>query len=382
MSDDRFLLIKAWSYILWADVEHVLSQLLIAEITGRIPVIYWPTHCLHNGFVQTNGFELYFEPVSPYTIFDTAKPEYTYYPPVWDCDSLLADDQDKETWIYRNIGDILNSNANVVVGDVYFDIYNLISFIKKDHTAYGMTVHQINRYLFQKYIRIKQDIKLEIQGFYNSWLKNETPVLAVHISKVDKSKILDLKNSHKKENSYQTKSYLKIQKNKIEKPIKEYSIRKNRKLLEANKIYHEEIKKYIEKYNIKKIFLLTNCEEILKEYQLKYGSMLVSTQCKRIGIGEGSSYMESAMVKRRRGIEVIKDAYLASQCEFFIGNDFSCVTHAVTYITDWPDNNVKILYWKFKNRKYPINMQLIAKREGNKTLKRIISWFKKLFKKD
>ena len=66
MAGDRFLLIKPWSYRLWSDVEHVLGQLLIAEITDRIPIVYWPTHCLHNGFFHTNGFELYFEPVSNY----------------------------------------------------------------------------------------------------------------------------------------------------------------------------------------------------------------------------------------------------------------------------------------------------------------------------
>ncbi|MFO7160560.1 MAG: hypothetical protein DIU81_003610, partial [[Clostridium] cellulosi] len=154
---------------MWNDVEHVLSQLLIAELTGRTPVVYWPTYCLHNGFINTNGFELYFEPVSEYSIFDVAKSEYTYYPPVWDEDNLLMDDPDRDKLVYRNIGDILSRKENVVVGDVYFDLYDLIPYIKKDNPAYGMTVNQIYSYLFHKYIRLKQDIIAEINGFYRSW---------------------------------------------------------------------------------------------------------------------------------------------------------------------------------------------------------------------
>ena len=103
MAGDRFLLIKPWSYRLWSDVEHVLGQLLIAEITDRIPIVYWPTHCLHNGFVHTNGFELYFEPVSNYSIYDLAKPEYTFYPPIWDTGNMLVEDVEKDTWSYRSI---------------------------------------------------------------------------------------------------------------------------------------------------------------------------------------------------------------------------------------------------------------------------------------
>jgi len=381
MSNDRFLLIKAWSYILWADVEHVLSQLLIAELTGRIPVVYWPTHCLHNGFEHTNGFELYFEPVSNYTIFDIAKSGYTFYPPVWDQDNLLMDDPDKETWVYRNIGDIMSSKANVVIGDVYFDIYNLLSFIKKDHPAYGMTVHQIYCYLFKKYIRIKQDIQVEIQGFYNSWLREDKPALAVHVCGADNKKLLDVKVLKNQIDKYRSKSYQNSRKDPMEKQIKVPRIGWKRKVLEPNQPYHDEIKKYIDKYDIKKLFLLTNSEEVLDEYRKKYGSILVATECKRISSDTSAPLLDNPMVKRRQGIEIIKDTYLASKCDFFIGNDFSSLSHAVTNIKDWPDSNVKLLYWKIWKMKYPINVGVIAKREKSKLFQRVTKLLKKIIKK-
>lgn len=380
MSNDRFLLIKAWSYILWSDVKHVLSQLLIAEMTNRIPVVYWPTHSLHNGFIHTNGFELYFEPISQHTIFDIVKPEYTYYPPGWDHDNLLVEDESKETGIYRNIGDIMCSNANVVVGDVYFDVYNLIPFIDKTQPTYGMTVQQIHRYLFSKYIRIKQDIKIEIQGFYNSWLEDEKPVLAVHVRRVEKGLVFNLDNNKKRILKKNAFSYNQNQKDPHEKRLKIFNLRKKPIEWEPNKIYHAEISKYIEKYNIKKIFLLTDSEEILKEYQQRYGSMIVFTKCKRVPKDGTVSYLENPIVKRRRGIEIIKDTYLASMCDFFIGNDFSNLSHGVAMMKDWPNNNIKLLYGLFKKRKFPVNVEQIAIRKNWNIFSYIAKFIKRIIK--
>lgn len=374
MATDRFLLIKAWSYILWQDVDHVLGQLLIAEMADRIPVVYWPTHCLNNGFVQTNGFELYFEPLSSYTIFHISKPEYTYYPPIWDSDNLLADDHSKDTWAYRNVGDILGSKANVVVGDVYYNVNELIPFIRKNHPAYGMNSAQVYKYLFSKYIKVKPDIDMEIQGFYNSWLKDNHPVLAVHVRRYKPGTIYDTRESDRFDNKYRNKAYKQII---TPASIKESSVikaLKKGKLREPNKIYHKEIRKIIDKYNIKKIFLLTDCKATVKEYKELYGSKVVFTDCVRVAGGEEDiNLIENTMIKRRRGIEVIKDAFIAAKCDFFIGNDFSNLSHAVTRMKDWPSKNVKLLYWVYKRRKYPVNSQLIY-REDN-------SWYKRLFRK-
>ena len=368
MSSDRFLLIKAWSNTLWGDIDHVLGQLLIAELTNRIPIIYWPTHCLHNGSVQTNGFELYFEPVSTHTISSVSKPEYTYYPPIWDSDSLLVEDCNKETWKFRNIGDIISSNANVVVGDVYFNIYELIPFIKKTHAAYGMTAEQAYHYIYRKYIKVKPDIEKEIQGYNDMWLTNNHPILAVHVRRVDKDEVFDARVTNPKENQYWNKRYMKY--NKKDKAKKHRFVWKG-KLKKPNELYQPEIRKYVEKYNIKKIFLLTDSEAVIKEYKDKYGSKLLFTNCKRIKDDDEISQMENPMVKRLRGVETIIDTYLAAKCDFFIGNDFSNMSHTITRMKDWTDKSTKLLYWLNKKRKYPVNVALIVEKDKNNIFRRI-----------
>jgi len=43
---EKFLLIKAWGYGFWSDVSHVLGQLLVAELTGRTPIVHWGQNSL------------------------------------------------------------------------------------------------------------------------------------------------------------------------------------------------------------------------------------------------------------------------------------------------------------------------------------------------
>jgi len=241
MTGDRFLLIKSWSYRLWSDVEHVLGQLLIAEITNRIPVVFWPTHCLHNGFIHTNGFELYFEPVSNYSIFDLAKPGYTYYPPLWDADNLLVEDTRKDTWMYRSIGDLISSDANVVIGDVYFSISEIIPFIKKDNATYGMTAMEIYRYLYRKYIKIKKDILMEVQGYYQSWLKDWHPLLAVHVRREEDDMIIDERKEIADEH-YWTRNSRKYGMKDFRKRKRKYRFLGEGRMLKANTQYHAEIR--------------------------------------------------------------------------------------------------------------------------------------------
>ncbi|MGE5613977.1 MAG: O-fucosyltransferase family protein [Bacillota bacterium] len=376
MTGDRFLLIKPWSYRLWSDVEHVLGQLLIAEITNRIPVVYWPTHCLHNGFIHTNGFELYFEPVSDYTIFNLANPGYTFYPPLWDADNLLMEDAGKDTWMYRSIGDLISSDANVVVGDVYFSISEIIPFIRKDNAAYGMTAAEIYRYLYRKYIRVKKDILMEAQGFYQSWLRDGHPLLAVHVRKEEDDMIIDERKDIADEHYWYRNSrkygvkYSKDRKRK-------YRFLGKGRMLKANAQYHSEIRKLINKYAIRRIFLLTDSEESVEEYRKMYGDTVVFTDCKRLSGSEPAYNMENPMVKRRRGVEAIKDAYIAARCDFFIGNDFSALSRAITRLKDWPQGNVNLLFRRRKRRIYPVNVKMIV-RKDNKLLRSFLEYLKRL----
>jgi hypothetical protein len=63
---DRYLLIKSWGFGFWADVSQVLGSLLLAEATGRIPVVHWGTESLFSDKSGRDAFGFYFEPVSSF----------------------------------------------------------------------------------------------------------------------------------------------------------------------------------------------------------------------------------------------------------------------------------------------------------------------------
>lgn len=331
MTGDRFLLIKSWGCGFWSDVDHVMGQLLAAELTNRIPVVYWGSNSLYSESFKGNAFELYFEPVSPFTLDDLARPGFTYYPPIWNDKNLKVEDLDKVAWAYRNLGDMMSSNANVVVSDTHYFVRPLIPYIPKTHWAYGMTAHQIYRCLFDKYIRLKPDIQQEIQEFYDEYMRDHKPLLGVHMRGGDKVKEVE-------------------------------------NLSHLNKKYYEKVEEFTKRYGIKKILLLTDCEEILEEFRKRYGNRLIYTEAKRGQLSDtkNAPHLTSYSEKRRKGIEIIKDTYLASMCQFFIGNGYSNVSYTVKRLRDWPEENIFLFYRDLKHEQRLAKKRVKAERRRKK----------------
>jgi protein O-GlcNAc transferase len=62
-------------------VSHVLGQCLLAEITGRLPVVQWGGNSLFSDHPSSNAFETFFEPVSGCNIKEIATGCPSCYPP-------------------------------------------------------------------------------------------------------------------------------------------------------------------------------------------------------------------------------------------------------------------------------------------------------------
>jgi protein O-GlcNAc transferase len=81
--NEKFILIKAWGQGFWSDVSHVLAQLLVAELTGRTPVVHWGTNSLFGDGTSANAFEFYFETFSKVNVIGLQKEEFDIWPPKW-----------------------------------------------------------------------------------------------------------------------------------------------------------------------------------------------------------------------------------------------------------------------------------------------------------
>lgn len=319
MLTNRFLLIKSLGRSIWADVDHAVCQIYAAELTGRIPVVYWGMESIYSASMNTNSFELFFEPVSEFSPDDVIRPEYRYYPSVWKYENVLADDTDKLKMEDRDLKSMMNSDADVLVSDVYYPLRAMMPWAKSDHWSYGMTPCQIYRKLFEKYLRVTPKIKKEIQKFINTnpSFRDERPILGVHV----------------RENAI---------------------VNEVAQLYDLNELYKPHIWDYIVRYNVRHVFVITDSQKIFRQYKKLYGKndmMIYPDSKKRLFQPRIQTCLLDYPNKRHKGvelqkdtIEIIKDTCLAAQCDFFIGNGYSNLSNTVLRLKDWPETNIKLLY--------------------------------------
>lgn len=97
MSDHRTLLIKGLITNFWINAHQDLSIILAAESCCKC------------------AFDIYFEPVSPYSIEDIRRQDFTYAPTRWTYDKLTADELGGISQMHRNTGQIMDSHSNIVL---------------------------------------------------------------------------------------------------------------------------------------------------------------------------------------------------------------------------------------------------------------------------
>ena len=93
----RYLLIKSWGSGFWSDISQVLGCLLLAEITGRIPIVHWGYNSRYGDGSGEDAFQYYFKPPSKVTLADICQLRgATFFPPKWCRDNLRAENVKKK----------------------------------------------------------------------------------------------------------------------------------------------------------------------------------------------------------------------------------------------------------------------------------------------
>lgn len=271
MGKARFMLKREIGAGMWNEIYHVLTQLLVAEIMQRVPVVHWGEGSLYASSDGSNAFEQFFMPVSGFSVQDLAGPD-----------------------------------ADVCVRDTYIDFDTVIQLIPEQHPLYGMNRRDLFRRLMCRYIRLRKETQAFIDDFYDANMKGAA-FLAVHIRGSDK--IVEVKHLH-----------------------------------ELNSRYPTEIENVMNGNPDMKLFLMTDCIEILEEYTQRYGERLVYTDCRRTRKGGLGVHFQEYQDNRLKGMEIIRDTWLAARCDHFIGNGYSNVSTAISELKDWKDDRIKLLY--------------------------------------
>ena len=302
----RFIVIKAWGHGFWSDVDHVAGGLLLAEITGRIPVIHWGSNSLFSDNPACSAFNTYFEPVSDMSVDGLVKMEHDYFPSKWS--ALNLRDKNFEAWEsrYSRMSTLyfMDRTETVVVSDFHLGVVNLVPWIERGHPLHGLPIDDLYRYIFAKYLKPVKAVRDRVDDFYNKHLAGG-PFVAVHVRGSDKhGEFPDLD--------------------------------------EVNLQYFSHIDKFVpdSKWHI---FLLTDSQPVADTFTKKYGNRLVLTDSLRSADNIGIHYNSAHSNKSQLGYEVMIDTYLAAKADRFIGNGASNVSCVVGYLKNWNSGEYTLL---------------------------------------
>lgn len=314
---ERFLLIKAWGYGFWSDVSHVLGQLLLAEITGRTPVVHWGTNSLFGDGTSANAFEFYFEPISKVTVADLQTEDYDFWPPKWNHNNLQANDINKWGGPYSRIAGLymLGRNERVAVSDFFTKVADLIPWIPAGHPLHGWSVDQVWLYLVCRYLHPQKEIMHAVESFYDEHI-GSPDFMSVHMRGSDK--VIEVGN-----------------------------------LDELNRQYKQVVDRYLASSDFRHIFLMTDDSRLLDFFRQTYGDKVITTECQRTNSTKGVHHL-AVPDRRRLGTEVMVDVYLAARARVFVGNGTSNPSLFVRYLKDWPDGAVNLIGGNWFHKPNPV----------------------------
>jgi len=301
----RYLLIKAWGYGFWSDIDHVLGALLVAEMTERVPIVCWGANSRYKAEGVANAFELYFEPVSQVRIEDLEGAS-DFYPPKWNRENLRADDVNKWDGPHSRMAglQLLNRPEQVVVSDFHIYVNDMVPWIRDGHPFHGLSALQVYRHLFQRHIHLKPALAKAFDTLWQTNLADKHPALAVHIRGSDK--------------------------------VVEYP-----GLESFNQQYDGEIARFLGQLPAPHIFLMTDSQEILARYRERYAERLIYTQSIRSHSQAGVHYQ--GLPGEQLGMEILMDTYTAARCDYFLGCGHSNVSTTVHHLKDWMPGAYRLL---------------------------------------
>jgi len=301
----RYLLIKAWGYGFWSDMDHVLGQLLLAELAGRTPVVHWGANTLFGAAGVANAFELYFRPVSGATQEGLAAWGQSFFPAKWSAANLHGENVNK----FQGPGSrtsalhLLARDEDVVVSDFHGKVCDLMGWIEPDSPWHGLDYQAVYRRLFAKHVQLQPALQARVDAFARERMAGRRWV-AVHVRGSDK-------------------------------------ITELRDLELVNQQYRHRIEKMLQADPGMGIFLLTDSERFAREYREAYGERVLAADVARSGDATGVHY--AGHEGRKLGEEVVMDAFLAARCDAFLGNGASNVSTAIRHLKDWAPGSFELI---------------------------------------
>jgi protein O-GlcNAc transferase len=300
----RYLVIKSWAAGFWSNVNHVVGGLILAEITGRLPIVWWGKLSLFGDGTDRNAFEFYFEPVSgpsPRDIF--TRSDATFFPSKWTPWNLLSEQSTALLPYNQRMGAIyfLNRPETVAVADFFLSVAEIAPWIPASHHLAGLPVADLYRYAIAKYLRPVPAIVAGAEQFIAQRFGGAA-FAAAHLRGSDKAReIVNMEAGL-------GMAFDRIDAVRGETPI----------------------------------FIMTDDQRLADQAAARYGARAVMTDCRRTGSDVGTHFLQD-VDRRRLGEEVMRDVYIALGAARFVGLGASNLAAMVSMMRPWPTDGCELI---------------------------------------
>lgn len=314
--------IRPWGYGFCCELDNVLGHILLADIAGRMPVVWWGMTSIFCDLALEDCWPCFFEPVG-----DRAKlvqdltanglSKGVIYPPKWSKEAqsgaaiatrIGGHHINVGSGEWSRMGSILLANRAeaITVGDYFIAPIEAHTWAYPGHWSFGLNIDSVYHRLFDQWIRPSATIKKEVEALKAKFDIGAPgkPTIAVHVRESDK-------------------------------------VLEDRDIVARNTEILAMVKAKCLADTALRVLVISDSEPAITRYREAFGERMCTVDALRTSDSRGVHTIDdptnAAYSQRGRlGAEVVRDIYLAARCEQFIGIGTSNVSAMVLHLRDWP----------------------------------------------
>lgn len=315
-SRQGYLVIKPWGVGFWGEIDHVATQIVIASILGREPIVLWNGEYRYGKSGAENAWNDCFLPVSEAARGDLNGAGLTFYPSFWSSTNLdqVRYRPGRDIGHYRPFGGsslmAIGRQEDIIVADAYVNMRAALAWAPPEAPIAKQDLLSIYRSIFRDVIRPLPE-HVARHDAIAAQLFARRPVLAIH---------------YRAQSAYKTFAE---------------SIEKRALTMEE---YVEHIDRFVADHPQGGLFLLSDLKAAVEQLRSRYGDRLVTMDRARLSDpGLVDIAFDQAGTSYALGLEVFDDACLAARADRFLGDGTSGVSCAIEFMKDWPEGSVTLL---------------------------------------
>lgn len=315
----RFLVIREWMEGFWSDVDHVVGMCMLAEITGRMPIVHWGGQSRYRTADGSDAWRTFFAPVSQTKIDDALAASQSgghvyptrYAPPGNSPAGTLANRWTGPESRLTGLR-LLGRDEAVVVSDFHSGVIEMLPYVPEDHPLFGKSVHEARHLAMARYLRPTPEIVAAVDDFVRQHF-GSAPVLGVHLRATDK-------------------------------------VTEQADLAAINAQYPAAIARALAGRPDMKVFVMTDSEPFVAQCKAQFGDRVITTQAVRSSGTVGLHYMPHEGDRTHLGREVLIDTLIGTRCERFIGLASSNVSVFVRDLKNWAPGSCELFAKAYSDR--------------------------------